>query len=508
MAAGEFHVGGHVPPDSPAYVEREFVTQCFNELARGRWVVLLGPRQHGKSSGLARLLKLLQGADVKSARLSLQGIPKPESYHHLLEWIARKIADQLGVELVVPEPARKGELDAWLAGALPDEDTPVAVLIDEAAGVHDDEMRSTLYLQLRSLHDERDTPLVRNLGRSFALLFSGTFEPDRLVGDSLTSPFNVCTSIEPQDLTLDDAHTLVRQLEAAQAAPFVERAFGLVGGQPLLLQQLLAAAESGDAVASAEERYEAAAHQLLIGNSDHVRSLITAVVSDAPVREIATRVVQDDGGAQFVSTPEHQMLVTLGIARIDGDRLVPRNSLYGQLSARHPLLSDDDASPPGVQIAPPGSGTFDFVNEPYLRSFAEQMVEGAYTAFNAGHLRLGLIGLGSALEAILIDVLEQVDPAARDAARHAANQKAPGQLLSNREAPNDPNSWRLVTLVRVADELPSLASSPMQAGHALRELRNFVHPALGRTAGLDESELQSEFEVAQGLLKVLLRELS
>src|SRR5215218_8317901 len=138
------------------------------------------------------------------------------------------------------------------------------------------------------------------------------------------------------------------------------------------------------------------------------------------MRELAEQVLNNDDGTPLVATPEHRMLVTLGFARVEQGRLLPRNRLYAEVVARHPLLSGGQAPPVGTRIAPFGSGAFGFVADSYLQTFAEEMVDGAYSGFNRGDVRLGLIGLGSALEAVLIDILEQTDQATLDTAKKAA----------------------------------------------------------------------------------------
>lgn len=501
MASTDFQAGGHVSPTASAYVERDFVGDCFSKLSRGRWVVLLGPRQHGKTSGLVRLEHLLSEASVKVARISLQGNPAGSSYPELLEWIARKVAAQLEVELNPPAAEHRTELDAWLAAALPDSSAQIALLLDEAAAIQDSDVRSIFYHQLRRLHDERDSPLVENLGRSFALLFSGTFEPKRLVADDLTSPFNVCETVSTEDLTIEMVHTLVDQVGAEQAGEFVDRAFELVGGQPFLVQYLLASAERGDAASPAVERYGQAEARLLVGDADHLSNLLSAVVNDKPIREIAREVLEGNG-APFAATPDHRMLVTLGFVRLDkSGRLVPRNPLYAKVAAQHPLLSDDQKRPPDARIAGFGPGAFDFVVDDDLRIFAEEMSQAAYVAFNDGHLRLALIGLGSSLEAILIDVLEQAGATELTKARNKAKAK-----FHAKEEKDEPDTWGLANLVTVSAKLAKLENSPgVLAAHAIRELRNFVHPALARKSGDVGADLKGEFDAAQGVLTVLVR---
>jgi AAA-like domain len=501
--AADFVVAGHVPPDSAAYVERDFVNECFAHLSGGRWVVLLGPRQHGKTSGLVRLMGLLREGGAHVARISFQGAPDVASYPELLDWLCRRVARQFGVELVPPAGAEASDLDAWLAATLPEERAQVVLVLDEAAGLKDADMRSLFYRQLRSLHDERDAPRVPNLGRAFTILFSGTFEPKRLVADDLTSPFNVSERIETGDLTLEEAVALVEQVGATQAGAFVDRAYGLVGGQPMLLQHLLAKAERGDEAVTAEERYEEAEAKLLMGDSDHVSDLLYSIVNDRPVRDIAREVLHREDGAPFVATPEHRMLVTLGFAHVMEGRLLPRNPLYARVAADHPMLSvEDRPAPGGVRVAPLGPGSFDFVADDYLRTFAEEQSEAGYDAYNGGHIRLALTGLGSALEAVLIDVLEQAGAAAVTKARN----KAKNTNFSSGQDKEDPGTWRLTNLVEVAHELEDLGAS-LLAAHAIRELRNLVHPAADREKPVPQADLDAEFKAVEGVFIALVRDL-
>lgn len=499
--AEDFYSAGHVPPDSSAYVEREFVTECFNALSGGHWVVVLGPRQHGKTSGLVRLLPMLRGAGVQAARISLQGIPRTDDYGELLGWLAGKVAAQLGTTLTAPGGADAGELDAWLAGAVPADPTQIAILIDEAAGIQDDAMRSDLYRQLRRLHDERDNPRHVNLGRGLALLFSGTFEPARLVADDLTSPFNVCRRVESADLSIEDARALVAQVGSSSAEPFIERAYDLVGGQPLLLQHLFAAADRGDGARSSEERFALAETRLLCGESDHVSDLMSSVVSDPQLRAIAVEILASQTGAPFVAAAEHRMLVTCGFARVDqNQRLVPRNRLYDTVARQHPLLVPE--ATPGPHMAPITAGAFSFVTDDYLRRFAEESAAAAIAAHNDGHMRLALIGLGSALESILIDVLEQAAPTDVTTAVKASHPN-----FNNLESRTDPGTWRLVNLIKVADRLPVLQHSALTAGHVVRDLRNFVHPAVDRASPTPQPDLVMEFNAAVAVLSIIVREL-
>ena len=53
------HLQGPVPLADNAYVKRPFENELHRELMANRWVLLLGPRQHGKTSALVRLQRAL-----------------------------------------------------------------------------------------------------------------------------------------------------------------------------------------------------------------------------------------------------------------------------------------------------------------------------------------------------------------------------------------------------------------------------------------------------------------
>jgi predicted AAA+ superfamily ATPase len=46
------HLQGPVPLGHESYIERPFELKLIRELQAGRWVLFLGPRQHGKTSAL------------------------------------------------------------------------------------------------------------------------------------------------------------------------------------------------------------------------------------------------------------------------------------------------------------------------------------------------------------------------------------------------------------------------------------------------------------------------
>lgn len=231
-------------------------------------MLLLGPRQHGKSSGLRRLAERLKDQGYRVASLDLQSYGADHGYAETLEWLAESIASAVGR----PEPTvptdRRESLDDWLAAALEGIDGSIAVFLDEAAALPD-ATRRRLYGQLRALYNARGLPRrVPQLAR-LVFLFAGTFRTEKLI-ETENSPFNISKVVETTDLTLEDAMALA-EVSEEDLVVFVQQAYDLVGGQPYLLQLLLASA-SGEPDGR-QERFDLAVERLRNGIDPHVVSL-------------------------------------------------------------------------------------------------------------------------------------------------------------------------------------------------------------------------------------------
>lgn len=196
----DFHTRSAVPLGVSAYVERSFEEQARRHLLRRNWVLLLGPREHGKTTGLVRLKKSLreQGLLVTGVDFQRLSPSSTDSYRRFLEWVADHLASELGTQGYDPPVGQDAdEFALWLERLLPDGDETVVVCMDEAAGVPKS-MLNHFYGQIRGISttvaENTCTPL-----RRLCFLFAGMFQPDKLVLAE-NSPFNTCERVETDDL--------------------------------------------------------------------------------------------------------------------------------------------------------------------------------------------------------------------------------------------------------------------------------------------------------------------
>ena len=90
------HLQGPVPLGDKSYIERPFERRLVQELTTGRWVLLLGPRQHGKTSALVRVRSQLTDAGLRAALVDLQRAPPLQSFRDFVRWFCWLVARDSG----------------------------------------------------------------------------------------------------------------------------------------------------------------------------------------------------------------------------------------------------------------------------------------------------------------------------------------------------------------------------------------------------------------------------
>jgi AbiTii len=104
----------------------------------------------------------------------------------------------------------------------------------------------------------------------------------------------------------------------------------------------------------------------------------------------------------------------------------------------------------------------------------------ANLAFEAGAYLATIILLGSILEGVLLDKVEQ-NPALAN-----TSSKSPKDKKSRKPLPFV--EWNLVSLINVADDRNWLKKGSKDFSHVVREYRNFVHPNKERKEGINFDE--------------------
>lgn len=320
-----FVTGGTVGLHSPAYVGRPFEEKIYSELTSGHWVLLLGPRQHGKSSALVRLYDRLAHDGYTCAWIDLQRYGGDESYAAVLRWLGSRVASEVGTGLPELSPEAQEDLESWLEAVIPPRFANVAILIDEVGRIplaH----RERFFGQLRALYNSRATSGPESLANRVVFTFAGTFRPEQMI-TSENSPFNVSVWVYSEDLTQGQAEDLAVGVLGEEGRDYAVRAYAEVGGQPYLLQTLLAAVQREETREARAAAMSAQLEALRAGGDRHLLDVLSLVRGDQELAELAG-VLATASVTYVPSNTTHLFAIVSGIARLDGEHLVIRNPLY------------------------------------------------------------------------------------------------------------------------------------------------------------------------------------
>lgn len=487
------HLQGPVPLGDPDYAERAFETTLVREVQAGNWVLLLGPRQHGKTSALLRLRRVLSENATSAVLVDLQRVPPFSAYFQLVTWFAKQVATAIGQTTEIRET---DDLATALAEALPTGSAPIVILIDEASNIGDDGWRNAFFGQLRAISSERATADDGHIAKRLRFVFAGTFRPERLVAEA-NSPFNICERIDTADLVQADIERLAEAAGLADPASAAAQIFEAVGGQPYLNQRLIQAAVGVDDWTSAiqEER-----DRLGEGDTDHISNLFRRVASDEALVTLVSTAVEAGQIAVEAGNEDQRYLVVLGLFQRDRTVLRFRNRLYGEVAARSPQFARvATAQVQRAVLFPLDLDAFAAVASPELREIAHSAQCGAVGAYQAASHRIALAGFGTAMEAVMIDFLQ------RQPAGDLRTAEAACRSRGRYHDPADPTSWSLIDLMRGARALLRLGE--LDIPENLRQWRNLIHPGVCMRAYKPDAELAPEVCTAAGQLQIILRDL-
>jgi len=507
---------GPVPASGVVYVHRPFEDTLRMHAFRRDWVLLLGPRQHGKTSALFRLRDELADAGFHVAFVDLQKLPRVASYPDLLRSFATRVGEGFGIEIEEPAGEDLSDLGAWLETSTPRDAAPVVIIVDEASAIAVEELRHIFFGQMRALKNAADASGVGSIARRVQFIFAGTFRPSKLVPNDLNSPFNVSEEVLTDDLSAEDVLQLATIVDPDVDPVLAHRIFAYVGGQPYLAQKLIQSFE-GVSTAQRLAALESAIEKITAEGSHHTDSLFGLALAEKAMADIVSAVALH-GSAVNQPTEEFRFLRTIGLMKREGGSLFFRNTLYETLAKNSAQVLPDAVANAMLPNNLAEAGTrshfvqledsaFDFIVDLKLREIAKNFHNSAVDAINAGGFRISMVAFGVCLEAILIDWLNCKDVPARTAAIAAARAANIRVTFQNpHEVEADPMTWRLVNLVKIARQLNGLRG-PLEVSDALRNMRNYVHPGKICEVYMPEQDMQPEAITAGSLVAAVMRDI-
>ena len=500
---------GPVPVGSDFYANRTFEADTMRFVMNREWVLILGPRQHGKTSALIRIREALISTGFRCALVDLQRLPPIEAFPELLSWFAREVATSLEAPNPTPPDGREDEIEAWLGQAIPKGGPPTIILIDEVSAVRHEDLRNSFFGQIRALKTASAAGAgVGNIG-PVQFVFAGTFRQETMVAPQ-NSPFNVSRRVETEDLTQEQIAALCALVTGDDGKAAAQIVYEAVGGQPHLVQHMISAIEDNRTEA-VDVTIDAEFTRLLHEGSDHLDGLFRLVFDDPPLTELARAAASGGEVANDAANNDSKYMIAVGLMKRDGGRLVFRNRLYEEAAKASAQLRPEQAAdaPPQQHLVALSEDAFLFITDAELREIAFAAHNGGVASYNQGAYRMALVGFGVCVEAMLIAWLSQRPPVDLAAGVAAARALPQGERanFNQHEDILSASTWRLVNLMKVARQMNGVRG-PIGLPDSIRDMRNFVHPKLMKENYLAESALQPEAMAAGAFTMAIKRDLS
>ena len=138
------------------------------------------------------------------------------------------------------------------------------------------------------------------------------------------------------------------------------------------------------------------------------------------------------------------------------------------------------------------SKDFSFIQDIKLRNILTRDYGEIQKSMISGSHKAAIILSGGSIEAVLLDLLNEDESAAR----------------ASSKAPTEPNldKWHLNDLIEVAVDTSAVAGEIAKLSHSVRQYRNLIHPGVEVRGDLKVEP--EEAKIAVEVLNILIRELS
>ena len=238
--------GGMMASDDPMYVTRAADAAVAARVNRqGETIVLLGPRQTGKSSLLNRSVvqAIERQKQIATVDFSLFDRDKFQTLPKLLSELARSFLHELQLRgdeafRAVSGIAHPGDMTWFMEDhVLKAVNQPLTLVIDEVDKVFEQPYRSDFFGMIRAWHNLRSR--LRSPWKAVDLVLAISTEPHLLMADRYQSPFNVNPPIRVTWFEPLETEQLNVRYGNPLAANEVERLHQFLGGQPYLTQLTL-----------------------------------------------------------------------------------------------------------------------------------------------------------------------------------------------------------------------------------------------------------------------------
>jgi CheY-like chemotaxis protein len=279
--------------DAAVYVTRGAELEIARRLKRMEYLLVIEPRQQGKTSLVNFLIRNPPSSQSVVAYVdmsTLQTSSEEAWYGNLNRRLRRQLTCLLPALTWPTAPRDSGEwrdFVASLADSFRELGRLLIIALDEIGTPVPEATR--FFGVLRDVYNSRQAEIsLRNL--TFILL--GAFHPRELVSDNRVSPFNVAHRVRLPDFSLVEVTTLVKRIVPSdvRATLLAAHIYSWTGGQPYLTQQLCAFLRAD----SAAEQVSKDVDQVRRDDENHLPPLLKALGNYPDGVEYVLRILRGE----------------------------------------------------------------------------------------------------------------------------------------------------------------------------------------------------------------------
>ncbi len=329
--------GGPVPLHSPFYIERAPLEErCYAKLLQpGAALRIKAPRQMGKTSLMLRILNQARMQGYRTVALSLQLADEKifASLDRFLQWFCASVGKSLGLQNHLSEywdEVFGGNYNAtnyFETYILSQIDEPLVLALDEVDGVFQHPEIAADFLALlrawseKSKYGDGNSALWQKL--RLALVYSTEVSIPPSVNQFL---FNVGLSVELPEFTREQVQDLVARHGLDFSAEQIGQLMAMVGGHPYRVRMALYHVWHEDL--SLEQLLQMSPTSAEIYR-DYLRRQFWHLQQYPDLAAAFTQVVTTPAPTQL-DTVRAFKLESMGLVRLEGDRVTPSCTLYSQ----------------------------------------------------------------------------------------------------------------------------------------------------------------------------------
>ena len=320
MTFNGYKTGGPLSEfDKNLYVSRVGDDQLVKNLQLMNYVLVIEPRQQGKTSLINRLIyqnPLLNYAVVYIDVSSCDHSSQEGWYQTLCDRIVRQLQAKYDFILGLPIPTSSVQWRGFLstlALGMKERQRRLIVVLDEI-GSADFPGVSEFFIVLRDVYNSRE---VEKEFRELTFLLIGTFHPRKLIKDAAISPFNIAQQIKLDDFNIDQIHFLLLQSgkNYSNSRQLSENIFFWTNGQPYLTQLLCSYVfQNGDSADGVDKLVSF----ILKEDRNHISSIMMRLNVSKSFLEYTYRVLSGEKIKYFPGVnPTQEEIRLLGLIKDD-----------------------------------------------------------------------------------------------------------------------------------------------------------------------------------------------